>query len=262
MVRTLDAFFESVAWPMERIPSYGAFHILYTLIGFAVCGFAAWKLRKVSDKTANWILFSLGLLLALSEVFKQLFYYFVMMDNRYSWHDFPFQLCSVPMYLCIIAPLLKKGKLQDGMYHFMTTYNLLGGIMAFIEPSGLLHKYPTLTLHAFIWHMLLIFVGFYLIASGRYAKAFPDYRRATYTFLMLCVIAFCINLIFWNASEGSINMFYVGPRYSPLIVFKQISQNVGWYASTALYIPVVCLGAFLIYLPAHLYAKKKGLLHS
>ena len=41
MIDTLDAFSESIAWPMEQIPAYGAFHILYTLIDFAVCGIAA-----------------------------------------------------------------------------------------------------------------------------------------------------------------------------------------------------------------------------
>lgn len=80
----LDSFFESISWPMEPPPAYGAFHILFTLIGFAVCGFSAWKLRKVSDKVAGRILFFCGLFLTISEVFKQFFYYFVMMDNCYS----------------------------------------------------------------------------------------------------------------------------------------------------------------------------------
>ena len=56
---------------MEPPPAYGAFHILFTLIGFAVCGFSAWRLRNVSHKTAGLILFLCGLVLSLSEVFKQ-----------------------------------------------------------------------------------------------------------------------------------------------------------------------------------------------
>ena len=143
------------------------------------------------------------------------------------------------------------------MYCFMTTYNLLGGIMAFVEPSGIMHEYWTLTLHAFIWHMLLIFVGAYLIASGRFAKTKKEFRSATVVFLVLAVVAFSINLIFWKASNGSINMFFVGPQNSSLAVFKQISEKFGWYISTLLYIPTVCLGAFLVFLPAHFYHKKK-----
>jgi hypothetical protein len=127
------------------------------------------------------------------------------------------------MYLCLIAPFLKEGKVQSAMYHFMTTFNLLGGLMAFIEPSGLVHEYWTLTLHAFLWHMMLIFVGFYLIASGRGAKTMRDYRSSAVLFLVLAAMAFIINLIFWVPSDGDIKMFYVGPAISPLAVFKEIA---------------------------------------
>jgi hypothetical protein len=50
-------------------------------------------------------------------------------------------------------------------------------------------------------------------------------------------------------------MFFVGPKNSSLAIFKDIAKNFGWYVSTALYIPTVCLGAFLLYLPAHYYHK-------
>jgi hypothetical protein len=52
-------------------------------------------------------------------------------------------------------------------------------------------------------------------------------------------------------------MFFVGPRNSSLLVFKTIAKEFGWYASTILYIPTVCLGAFIIFLPSYYYAKRK-----
>ena len=233
---------------MEKPAAYGAFHLTFTFVGLALCIVAAYLLRNVGEKGNRILLVSVGVFLMLTEVYKQLFYYYYIGEGSYQWWIFPFQLCSVPMYLCVIAPFLKKGRIQSGMYYFMTTYNLLGGLMAFIEPSGIVHEYWTLTLHAFVWHMSLVFVGFYLIASGRCAKTKKDFTSAIITFVALCAVAFCINLIFWRVSEGDINMFYVGPRYSPLLVFKDISLNFGWYVSTLLYIPAVTLGAFLIYL--------------
>ena len=161
------------------------------------------------------------------------------------------------MYLCLIVPFLKEGKVQRAMYHFMTTFNLLGGIMAFAEPSGIIHGYWTLTLHAFIWHMVLIFVGLYLIASGRGAKTMKDYRSSVVLFLVLAAMAFAINLIFWNVSEGTIKMFYVGPAISPLAVFKDIAKAWGWYVNTPIYLFAVSLGAFLLFLPVYLYERRK-----
>lgn len=253
----LDSVISATAWEMERPVSYGAFHILFTLVGFTVCVILAWKLRNLSEKGNKWLLLSFGVFLLICEVYKQLFYFYYMNDNTYAWWIFPFQLCSVPMYMCIIAPLLKPGKVSKAMYSFMMIYNLLGGAIAFAEPSGLLHSHWTLTMHALIWHMGIVFIGLYLAFSGRGGDRIQDYKTATVTFCVLCLIAFCINLVFRNVSGGSINMFFVGPSNSSLIVFKQISERFGWYVSTILYIPTVCLGAYLTFLPIQ-YLRQKN----
>ena len=257
-VEKLDKLLEATAWKMTPPPAYGGFHLSFTFIGIAICVFLAYKLRNLSERGHKTVLGCVGAVLILTEIYKQLFYCFYMSNNSYVWWIFPFQLCSVPMYLCIIAIFLKTGPFRNGIYGFMTTYNLLGGLMAFIEPSGITHSYWTLTLHAYIWHMLLIFIGIYLIVSGHFAKTRKDYCHATLTFLALCAVAFSINLIFRDVSGGSINMFFVGPSNSSLAVFKDISKRFGWYVSTALYIPTVMLGAFLVFLPAHIYANKKA----
>lgn len=253
----LEQLIEQTAWPMEKPAAYGPFHLTFTLVGFAVCVLLAWRLRRLGERGNRVLLTAMGVFLMLTEVYKQLFYYYHIGGGQYQWWIFPFQLCSVPMYLCVIAPWLKPGKVQAGMYGFMTTFNLLGGLMAFIEPSGIVHAYWTLTLHAFIWHMTLVFVGFYLLASGRGAKTMGEYRQAAVTFVALAAVAFTINLLLRDVSNGSVNMFFVGPSNSSLIVFKQISEAAGWYVSTLLYIPTVCLGALIVFLPVYLYEKCK-----
>ena len=258
MVDKLDAFFESVAIPMERIPSYGLFHIVYTLGGFALCGFLAWKLRKVTDKTANRLLCILGLLLAASEVFKQLFYYFALMDNRYSWGDFPFQLCSVPIYLCLIAPWLKPGKLQRGMFSFMALFNLLGGAISFTEPSGLLLEDRFLTIHALLWHMILVFIGLFLCMSGRGGNRIGDYKGAALTFIGLCAVAFGLNCFVQFGLGESMNMFFIGPGESSIVVFKQFCQWFGWYVNTPIYMFALCLGAYIVFVLIY-YCQNKTL---
>lgn len=248
MFQALDRFFEATAVTMAKPPAYGTFHILFTLIGFALCAFVAWKLRHVSDKTANTVLFSIGLVLALSEVFKQFFYYFALSGNSYCWGEFPFQLCSVPMYMCLLMPFLKPGRLRRGMCSFMVLYNLLGGAISFAEPSGLLHDYWFLTIHALIWHMLLVFIGLFLCFSKRGGTELRDYWSATATFAALCGIAFCLNWLVQNVLHAHMNMFFVGPGNSPLAVFSTFSEVLGWYLNTPIYMFAMGLGAFLIFL--------------
>ena len=242
---------------MEPPPAYGAFHILFTLIGFALCGFSAWKLRNASDRTAGLILFVCGLMLSLSEVFKQFFCYYVISDNTYHWGEFPFQLCSVPMYMCLIAPWLRPGKLQRALYSFMVLYNLLGGAIAFAEPSGLLHGHLFLTVHSCVWHMLLVFVGLFLCLSGRGGTQPRDYAAATRIFLLLCAAAFALNCFVQFGLGQEMNMFFVGPGNSPIVVFKQLSEWFGWYVSTPIYIFAVCLGAYLLFVLIYWLSNRK-----
>ena len=47
----LDTFFESISWPMEPPPAYGAFHILFTLIGL--------PLLSLDEKNAGMLILPL-----------------------------------------------------------------------------------------------------------------------------------------------------------------------------------------------------------
>ncbi len=245
----------ATAYPMTPPESYGTFHLTFAIVGFILCVTAAWFLRNISQKKARILLVCVGALLLLFETYKQLFYCFCIDEVGYKWWIFPFQMCSVPMYLCIIAPLLKPGRLSRGMYSFMMIYNLLGGFITFFEPSGINLGYWGLTLHAYCWHMILVFIGLFLCFSGMGGRTMKDYWSASYTFVALCVIAFGINVLVGKVTGNSINMFFVGPQNSSLIVFEDIAANYGWYVSTLIYIPAVCLGAFLFFIPIRLYGK-------
>lgn len=254
----LDTFLHATAWPMEKPEPYGAFHLIFFFVGFAVVFLLACLLRNTNEKQNRAVLLSVGTFLLLSELYKQFFYFYVVENHEYAWWIFPFQLCSVPMYLCFIAAFLPDGKVRNGMYNFLASINLMGGFIAFIEPSGLMHEYWTLTLHALVWHMSLVFLGLYLGISRRAGRELKDYRYSALTFVGLSVVAFCINLIFWNAADGDINMFYVGPRTSPLFIFETIAKNWGWYVCTPIYITLVCAGGLLFFLPFWLRNRKPG----
>ena len=240
------------AWDFTESPpsAYGAFHLIFTLVGFALCGILAFLLRNSSDKVCDRLLFGIGLFLALTEVYKQLFYYYTMDSTpHYHWWIFPFQLCSVPMYMCLIIPFIKVDKVKNALYNFLVSYNLLGAFVSFFEPSGLIHKHWTLTVHAFIWHMLIVFVGVYIGLSGRAKLRGRGFFYNFILYVVICVIGFIINLSLRGVSDGSINMLYVGPSNSPIIVFKTICEKFGWYVNTPIYMFALTVGGFIISFP-------------
>lgn len=250
-------FLQWTAWAMEKPVAYGAFHLTFFFVGLALSLLGAYLLRNAGERANRAVLLTVGLVLLVSEVYKQLFYTYILGKGTYQWWIFPFQLCSVPMYFCLFLPFLKEGKLRQCCFDFLLAFNLMGGFLAFIEPSGLVHEYWTLTLHAFSWHMLLVFVGLYLGFSGRAGRKLRDFRNAVVVFILCCAVAFAINLALRQVSGGAVNMFYVGPSDSPIIVFRDISARFGWYVNTPIYMACLCAAAFVFYFPFCLWNKRR-----
>lgn len=250
----MKEFLHWTAWTMEKPVSYGVFHILFTLVLLAIAVAAAWLLRRANDKQNRVILLSVGGFLMIAEVYKILFHMTVDPYDWGFWGTFPFQLCSVPMYLSIFCALCKNQKVNAWLYEYMFAVNMFGGIMAFIEPSGINHGFVTLTVHAYVWHMALIFIGLYLYFSGRVCTDRRSYRKAVVVYLASCAVAQGFNLIF----PGKINCFYISPYVqSPLAVFKDIYAACGWAVNMVLLMAALILASAAVYYIGWYIRKRK-----
>ena len=245
---------EYTAIEVEKLPAYGWIHLSYFIVGVLVCILIAYLLRKKSIKTMNWILFGLGIFLIVTEIYKQLFYTYYIGQGAYQYWIFPFQLCSIPMYFCLLLPFIKNEKIRNAMYIFLISYNFLGGFISFLEPSGLIHEWLFLTVHAFLWHMILVLVGLIIGLNNHLKFSFKEFKSNIILFICLCIIAFIINILFWGKD---VNMFFVGPKISSIIVFETIATKFGWYINTPIYMLALTIGAFVFYLPFVLLSKKR-----
>ena len=234
------------AWSMTPPAVWSPFHLAFMLIGIPLAAFAAWKLRTRSEAFHLHLLFACGVFLAFSEVYKQLFLYYIENNRHYDWWYFPFQLCSLPMYLCLLLPFVPH-KYQRIFCTFMYNYNLLGAVMVFVDPSGLMHPYWTLTLHGFIWHILLIFIGLLIAFSRMVLPTAKGFWQSTAVFAAGCVIATIINVT--SHPYGNADMFYITPYYATTqIVYSQIAAKFGIFAGNAVYVLSIILGAWLLHL--------------
>lgn len=244
---------QKTAWPMTPPAPWSFFHIVFSLFGLVSAVFFTRLLCSPvppceTKETAGrnsfniLVLWICGVILAASEIYKQLFLYKIVNNSQYDWWYFPFQLCSTPMYLCLAFPLLPRGRIQQAAAAYLQSFGFLGGIMALVEPSGLMHPYWTLTLHGLLWHILLIFIACFCCASG---MAGDDNRTFFYTlplFYFFCLIATAINIL----TLGRADMFYISPYY-PItqVVFHEISVVLGIWPGIIIYLLSICVGAFL-----------------
>lgn len=253
----MQHFLEYSAWAMKPPIPYGMFHIIICLCGIPSAIFLAWKLRHISLKHHKIFIFVIGLILIVSECYKQLFHFYIMNNHTYDFWIFPFQLCSMPMYICLFLPFLKKNHIIKPLENFLMDFTLLGGTMALAFPYDLMQPYLTLTLHAFIWHFLLILLGFYIGFSHHGDTSFQGYLK-TLVILCICVIiAQLVNTVFH--SFGEINMFYISPYLTTTQpVFSHIAQHFGITISNTVYLFTMCLGALFIHISFQRYRKSKN----
>lgn len=252
---------EKLMWALEcemtPPPAYGLFHIILIVVGLTLCISLAWLCRRFDEKKNKILLLAFSGVLIASEIFKQLFLFYVISDHSIAWGEFPFQMCSMPMYLCPIAVFCGNERVKRAAYGFMMCFNLLGGFAGVFEPSGVFLEQVPLTVHAIAWHYSLVFLAFYIIFSHRAGHTKEDYLDIVKLFVILCFIAFVINTLLGITVGEEVDMFFVGPNPTTIIVFNSIAAKFGWTASTVIYVPVTSIAAGVIFKLSNL-GRRKG----
>ena len=229
----MDALIRLTGWRMKLVPSYGTFHLSFVAIGALIIFVLTSRLKHISNRKSDWFIFSMGIFLLSTEIYKQLFYYYVVTPYEYSWWIFPFQMCSIPMYGSLAIHFIKNEKLKNTVLDYMASFGLFGGFISFLEPSGLIHEYWTLTLHAFVWHLLLVLIAVHIFRTRKHS--FTSFANTVKLFLVLLGVALTINFSVITLLNQEINMFFAGPEISPIIVFTEISTKVGWFINDLIF---------------------------
>ena len=128
------------------------------------------------------------------------------------------------MYLCLLLPFLKHKSMKTAVCTFLQDFNLLGGLAALIVSEGFRGIHWTLTLHGYIWHLLLVFIGLFVFAGRRSDLCRRGYLQTLPLFLASCSIAFFINIL--APGHGQADMFYISPYYPSTQPVFQLSREV------------------------------------
>ena len=241
----MHTFLQKTAWTMVAPRPYSPFHLGFCGIGVILVGFLVHILSRKCSKMPYMPLYICGLVLALGELYKQLFLYQIVNQGRYDWWYFPMQLCSTPMYLCIILIFMhKNSSAARTVCTYLQDFSLLGGVMALVEPSGLMQPYVTLTVHGLTWHLILIFIGLYCRRCNLSGKGWHEYAKTLPLLTVFLAVASIINVV----THGQADMFYISPFYPVTqVFFYQVSLLIGTAAGIGLYVFAICLGGWIIH---------------
>ena len=194
-----------------------------------------------------------GIVLIVMELWKQLTLWLLVEGGQYNVWYFPFQLCSLPMYLALLYGMLRKrtGRrafiIKRALLTFLQDYGFLGGALALIVHEGLMHPgHPLLTAHGFLWHIVMLLTALYIHDRGLSDRSSRGFRRTLPIFGIAAILAELINIALHR--YGDCDMFYITPYHlSSQPVFRSIDAVIGRPAGILLYLGCVVLAAFLVH---------------
>lgn len=253
-------FFESVLRIFDaKMPTpelYGWFHILWlALTAGASVALCLWYKKKGSNvrKALLWIAVTTILL----EIYKQINYSFSYENGirfDYQWYAFPFQFCSTPMYIGLLAALTQKGKFHDALCAYLATYSVFAGLCVMLYPGDVFVSTIGISIQSMVCHGSMIVVGVYLFYSGHVKLEHRTILKAMPVFAGCVALACVMNELAYFTGlleKETFNMFFVSPHCEPsLPVYSLVQNAVSFPWCLIIYIGIFTLAAYLILLMA------------
>ena len=246
----------------------GTFHIVFLLLVICACVLLVAFFKESSDRVYRIIVGSAFLLMLVMEIFKQIIAPMSVVDGelvyRYAWSDFPFQLCSTPLYVFPLLVFLSDGRLRDVAAAYTMTFSLIGGIAVYLVPKTVFSVRLALNIQTMVHHGLQIVIGIYTAARYRARINRRFFLDGVGLFAGFYAIANLLNTVGydffvargWMTEGDSFNMFYVSPRADQTIpVLDGFLGSLPPVLYICGYFIVTAIGALILMLLAHYIGK-------
>ena len=239
---------------------FGSVHLLI-LAGILLAVFGLFFiLRRRNERQLRTLIGVLGIMMILAEVWKQWFVRVYVYPGILSFWFFPWQLCSMAMYVSA-ALLIAKDEAEDAILVFLASFNIVAAFGALIFPYDMMRPQIWLFVHSFLYHgvMLIESMAAILILHKRARTSFIP---ALIMYAGMAVIAEIVNIIshqFAATTQAEANMFNITLSYpSTQPVFHQIAVTIGIVPEILIYLGFVALLSYGVFCLAEWPVIKKG----
>lgn len=245
---------------------YDWFHIislaLSALLAIYLCVFR----KHDSSKQIRTIVLITAIVVTVLEIYKQVNFSFGYEDGitfHYQWYAFPWQFCSTPMYIGLLAGLTRKGKVHDSACAYLATYAIFAGVAVMLYPASVFTSTVGINVQTMICHGTMLPIGAYLYATGHVKLEHKTILKALPTFAATLLVAMILNEVAYQNGIADFNMFYISPHCPPHLPILSIVQTyLPYFWSTVIYIIGFTLAGYVMLLGAMGIKKLAGLAKS
>ncbi len=237
---------------------FGWVHILSAILSVALGIFLCMKFKNPTEKQVRAVLLTVSVIVAVLEIYKQIEYTFTPtetgIEGDFQWYAFPWQFCSMPMYVGLLAGIWPKGKIHDAFCAFLATYSIFAGICVMVYPGDVFTATIGINIQTMICHGTMISLGIFLLGTGYVKTEQKTILKAIPVFSAAVVIAMILNeLAHYTDFTGgeTFNMFFISRHEDPhLPVYSIVQQYVPYPFCLIIYIAAFSVAAYLILLIA------------
>ena len=238
---------------MQRPEPWGWFHLLFWGLSIGGAVLLCVLHKKDKPERVRKVVLTVAITVILLEIYKQITFSFSNGTTfDYQWYAFPFQFCSTPMYVGLLAGLIKKGKVHDALCAYLATYAMFAGLITMVIPNDIYIDIIGINIQTSICHGSMIMIAIYLLYTGYVKLEHKTILKAMSVFACTMGVAMILNEIaFHSGLEETFNMFYISPHQAPsLLVYSDIQKVVPFPFCTIIYFLGFTLAAYLILLAA------------
>lgn len=243
---------------MDTPTPYGWFHVLSFALTIAAAILLCVTHKKNDTERVRRVVLGVAIAVTVLEIYKQINYSFsyggesIVFD--YEWYSFPFQFCSLPMYVGLLASFIKKGKIHDALCAFLATYAVFAGACVMFYPVQVFIGTIGINIQTMVCHGSMISVGVYLLYSGHVKLEHKTILKAMSVFAVGILCAVVMNEIAYVSElleTDTFNMFFISPHCEPsLPVYSLVQAVVPYPFCLILYFAGFSAAAYLILLIA------------
>ncbi len=243
---------------------YGWFHNLWLFLTVGTTVLLCKFLKDGTPKQVCTVVLTVAIAVILLEVYKQINYTFSVdeqgeIESDYQWYAFPFQFCSTPMYVGLLAGIIRKGRVHRSLCAYLATYAVFAGLAVMAYPADVFIKTIGINIQTMICHGSMITVGVYLLYTGYVRLEHKTILRAMPVFAVAVGMAAVMNEIAYVTGlleTDTFNMFFIS-RYceSTLPVYGPVHEAVPFPLNLVIYILGFTAAAYIILLLAMLVKK-------
>lgn len=249
ILRMLDA-------QMARPELFGWFHLMW--IALVILGSVGLcTIHKNKSMSVPKVLMVVSVAVAVLELYKQVNYSFSYGNGiryDYQWYAFPFQFCSTPMYVGLLAGIFKKGKFHDALCAYLATFSVFAGVCVTVYPGDVFVGTVGINIQTMICHGSMIVLGVYLFYTGHVKAELRTVLKAIPVFAACVGLAAAMNEIAHLTGlleRETFNMFFISPYCAPsLPVYSQVQNALPFPWCLVVYILAFTLASTIILLIA------------